>query len=101
MAGKDMPSLEVRANRGGRPPLSSRDRELGRDGSSGAILGKAPPVPNGGHFSFATGLGPGESAGWVARGSAVAGVGGTFFGICGRPAEQIKDALDHDGDSGI
>ena len=38
MAGKDMPSLEVRAGRGGRPPLSSRDRELGRDGSSGAIL---------------------------------------------------------------
>ena len=38
MAGKDMPSLEVRAGRGGRPPLSSRDRELGCDGSSGAIL---------------------------------------------------------------
>lgn len=50
MAGKDMPSLEVRANRGGRPPLSSRDRELGRDGSPGAILGKAPPVPTGGAF---------------------------------------------------
>lgn len=50
MAGKDMPSLEVRASRGGRPPLSSRDRELGRDGSPGAILGKAPPVPTGGAF---------------------------------------------------
>ncbi len=48
MAGKDMPSLEVRASRGGRPPLSSRDRELGRDGSPGAILGKAPSVPTGG-----------------------------------------------------
>ena len=54
MAGKDMPSLEVRAGRGGRPPLSSRDRELGRDGSPGAILGKAPPAPNGGR-SFVTG----------------------------------------------
>ena len=50
MAGKDMPSLEVRAGRGGRPPLSSRDRELGRDGSPGAILDKAPPVPTGGAF---------------------------------------------------
>jgi len=48
VAGKDMPSLEVRASRGGRPPLSSRDRELGRDGSPGAILGKAPSVPTGG-----------------------------------------------------
>ena len=50
MAGKDMPSLEVRAGRGGRPPLSSRDRELGRDGSPGAILDKAPPAPAGGAF---------------------------------------------------
>ncbi len=48
MAGKDMPSLEVRAGRGGRPPLSSRDRELGRDGSPGAILGQAPSVLTGG-----------------------------------------------------
>ena len=51
MAGKDMPSLEVRAGRGGRPPLSSRDRELGRDGSPGAILGKAPSVSTGGALS--------------------------------------------------
>lgn len=50
MAGKDMPSLEVRAGRGGRPPLSSRDRELGRDGSPGAILGQAPSVLTGGAF---------------------------------------------------
>ena len=53
MAGKDMPSLEVRAGRGGRPPLSSRDRELGRDGSPGAILIEAPSVRAGGAFVLA------------------------------------------------
>ena len=50
MAGKDMPSLEVRAGRGGRPPLSSRDRELGRDGSSGAILCLSASRANGRRF---------------------------------------------------
>jgi hypothetical protein len=54
VAGKDMPSLEVRAGRGGRPPLSSRDRELGRDGSSGAILlTKRLPCKRGALFDVA------------------------------------------------
>lgn len=90
MVGKDMPSLEVRAGRGGRPPLSSRDRELGRDGSSGAILCKAPSVRTGGAFSYA-GASGGE--GW-------GGPLGVCFGICGGMAKQIKGLFDHDGDFG-
>jgi hypothetical protein len=89
VAGKDMPSLEVRAGRGGRPPLSSRDRELGRDGSPGAILDKAPPVPTGGAFILPPDR-AGQGAGRVGR----------WFGICGRLAEQLKGMFDHDGDSG-
>jgi hypothetical protein len=89
VVGKDMPSLEVRAGRGGRPPLSSRDRELGRDGSSGAILCKAPSVRTGGAF-FVRGRPAGRGGGPL----------GVCFGICGGMAKQIKGLFDHDGDFG-
>ena len=94
MAGKDMPSLEVRAGRGGRPPLSSRDRELGCDGSSGAILlTKRLSCKRGALFLYSGGV---PAAVRFVSERPSPGTATLHLACCGVRLQRIQEALKHD-----
>jgi hypothetical protein len=113
VVGKDMPSLEVRVGRGGHPPLYPRDRELGRDGSPGAISYQAPSVRAGGAFFNCSGGVPAAVGGsrrpgailcrQIAMGtsrSTSPALAHARFGICGRGFRRIEIPHTNDGTTG-